>query len=246
MSVDVNQQIGRLPAANTRPVSVKPNEALDHAVAIMLLNDFSQLPVMTTDREVKGIVSWKSIGHKLALKQDCKSVQDCLVPHESIKHDRPIREAIPIILKRDCVLIRDGSRAVIGIITAADICLQYEHLSGPFLLLGEIESHLRRLIGDKLTIDDLATAKHTSDVGRVINGVADLTLGEAVRLLKDPKMWEKLGLALDRNVFSQKLDDVRKIRNCVMHFHPGGISDEKTIELAQFAAALRVLLAVCR
>ena len=38
----------------------------------MLSNDFSQLPVMTGPRELKGIVSWKSIGSRLALDKEIR------------------------------------------------------------------------------------------------------------------------------------------------------------------------------
>ena len=47
----------------------------------MLAHDFSQLPVMTTSREVKGAVSWKTIGSRLALKKDCNLLtRDTAVP----------------------------------------------------------------------------------------------------------------------------------------------------------------------
>ena len=51
---DPTYRIGRLDSANKKPTSVPPDAALALAITLMLKNDFSQLPVMTTEREVKG------------------------------------------------------------------------------------------------------------------------------------------------------------------------------------------------
>lgn len=39
-------------------------------------------------------------------------------------------------------------------------------------------------------------------------------------------IWNKLHLLLDRSSFCIRLEEIRSIRNKVMHFHPDGISDE--------------------
>lgn len=62
---DPIHRIGRLEAANRAPVQVNPQSTLKEAVTLMLANDFSQLPVMTSAREVKGIISWKTIGSRV-------------------------------------------------------------------------------------------------------------------------------------------------------------------------------------
>src|SRR2546428_287288 len=68
-AVDPTHRIARLASANRPPVSVKPDSTLQQTITLMLTNDFSQLPVMTSTREVKGVVSWKTIGSRLALKR---------------------------------------------------------------------------------------------------------------------------------------------------------------------------------
>ena len=60
-------RIGTLEAANRKPMSVKPDDPLSRATTMMQLHDYAQLPVMTNDRDVKGIVSWESIGTRLSL-----------------------------------------------------------------------------------------------------------------------------------------------------------------------------------
>lgn len=58
---DPSHRIGKLPSANVSPTRVAPNTSLSEAATIMLSQDFSQLPVMTSDRDVKGVITWKSV-----------------------------------------------------------------------------------------------------------------------------------------------------------------------------------------
>ena len=64
---DPTFRIGSLPAANKKLIVVNQNDSLTQAITLMLQHDFSQLPVMQGEREVKGVVTWKSIGSKQAL-----------------------------------------------------------------------------------------------------------------------------------------------------------------------------------
>lgn len=56
---DPTFRIGSLPAANKILVTVNQNDDVARAITLMLQYDFSQLPVMQGDREVKGVVTWK-------------------------------------------------------------------------------------------------------------------------------------------------------------------------------------------
>jgi hypothetical protein len=53
--------------------------------------------------------------------------------------------------------------------------------------------------------------------------------------------WQKLKLPIDRAVFCSELDEVRKIRNDVMHFDPVGIHEEDLQRLRFFSQFLRRL-----
>jgi CBS domain-containing protein len=67
---DPTFRVGRLRSANTPPISVTPNSSLAEATTKMLLNDFSQLPVINgspNSSNVKGVVSWRSIGIRQVL-----------------------------------------------------------------------------------------------------------------------------------------------------------------------------------
>ena len=68
--------------------------------------------------------------------------------------------------------------------------------------------------------------------------MADLTFGECVRLIEHPQIWGKLNLKIDRVVLTKLLEDVRKVRNDVMHFDPDPMT---TDELATLKRAVRLM-----
>lgn len=238
---DPTYRISKLAAANKKPISVRPDTALTEAITLMMANDFSQLPVMTSEREVKGIVSWKSIGTRLALQKLPPLVREIMDPHAEIGSEASLFTAISIIVEHDYALVRSADKVIAGIITTSDLSLQFQQLSEPFLLLGEIENHIRRIISAHFDSNQLEAAKDTSDSARRVESPSDLTFGEYQRLLENPSNWIKLNLDLDRPIFIQLLDKVRETRNDVMHFDPDGIEDEALAVLRDFVKFLRTL-----
>lgn len=216
-------RVSMLAAANRAPMIVNRDAEIAQAVTLMLMHDFSQLPVMQNERTVDGIISWKSIGAARARNRDTAHVRDCMENVEILGHDTPLFEAIEVIARREVVLVRDAERKVSGLITTTDISLQFRNMAEPFLLLGEIENHVRRLIGGKFTLEELLDVRNPADEGREVRDVSDLTFGEYIRLLERPEHWEKLRLDLARSQFVERMDEIRRIRNEVMHFHPDAL-----------------------
>jgi hypothetical protein len=161
--------------------------------------------------------------------------------HHEIRADASLFLAIPIIVQSQYVLIRGADELITGIVTASDLSLQFQQLSEPFLLLGEIENHIRRLIGDHFGVAELTAARDPSDADRPINGVEDLAFGEYIRLLENGDRWEKLNIAADRKTFIAELARVREIRNDVMHFDPDPLPDSDLDTLRRFAQFLQRL-----
>ena len=234
ITADPTHRIGSLEAANRRPISVHPDSPLNAATTIMQLHDYSQLPVMTNERDVSGMISWKSIGARLSLGRECEFVRQCMDPAEERPVTVPLFEAIATIAEHGYVLVRAGDRKITGIVTASDLSLQFMQLAGPFLFVGEIEGHLRHLIHGKFTLEQLKAAS-VPEEGRPIEGSGDLTIGGYCRLLENKENWEELGLNIDRAEFVKHLDSVRQIRNDVMHFNPDGLSEDETRKLRDIA-----------
>ena len=240
-ATDPTHRIGVLDAANKPPVTVGPDDPLSVATTAMHLYDFSQLPVMQGKRTVKGIISWKSIGTRVSLDCDCNLVRQCMDhPSEEVSIRTPLFEAISTIGKHGYVLVRGEDNSITGIVTASDVSHQFIQLASPFLLIGEIEGHLRRLIHGKFTVEELRGAAPDHQ-GESIAGSVDLTFGVFCRLLENPDRWGRLSLNIDRQAFVKHLDSVRELRNDVMHFDPDGLSQEETKKLQDLVRFFRDL-----
>lgn len=243
-SLDPTYRIERLGLSAKSPVHISPDAKIVEAVTVMLRHDFSQLPVMTNDRDVKGIISWKTLGSRLSFASKCEFVREAAERHIEISHDDSLFHAISLLQQHDCVLVRGLDRKITGIITAYDVTTSFRQLAEPFLILGEIENHVRQLIDGKFTKQELASAKDPNDTARDVQSVANLTLGECVLFIANPKNWERLGLPVDRVIFIKDLEQVKAIRNEVMHFDPEGIGDDDLRTLREFVAFLERLRAL--
>lgn len=238
---DPTYRINRLGSANRVPTSVSPDSSLQQVATVMMSNDFSQVPVMTGQRDVKGIVTWKTIGTRLALKKPIATAKDCMEDTKIVSAVEPLFSAISIIAAHDYVLVQAQDKTICGIVTASDLNEQFRLLAEPFLLVGEIENGVRRLLHGKFTLAELNAAKAPGDDGRQIDTPADLTFGEYIRLVESDENWKKLKVEIDRVTFVEQLNRVRDIRNDVMHFDPDGLDDDDLIFLREFAQFLKRL-----
>lgn len=237
---EAGYRLSRLEAANKVVVSVGPEEEIATAVTKMMLNDYSQLPVMIGDRDVKGVITWSSIGSRAVLQGVSGRTADFMEPPVILDDDGSIFEAIPVIVRRDFVLIRSRDRRISGIVTAADLSLQFRMLTEPFLLLSEIETYVRNMIGKKFTPKELGEVRDPNSP-RTIKSVADLTFGEYVRLLQRPDNWARMESRLDRATVCGQLEKVSMIRNQVMHFDPDGLEEGHLEILREFSLFLKRL-----
>ena len=237
---DPAHRISRLASANRQPVSVPPDGTIEQAITLMLRYDYSQLPVMQSPaaREAKGLFSWKSLGSRLGIGRECARVGDSMDHCPVISSHASLFDAIKIIAEHDCVLVQASDKTICGIVTAYDISKQFQQLAEPFLLLADIENHVRYLIDKTFTLADLQQAKDPEDPSRDIQGVSDLTFGEYVRLLQDEENWAKLKIKIDRKTFTGWLDKVRETRNDVMHFDPDPLDPEDLQLLREFSSFL--------
>lgn len=241
---DPTYRISKLGPANQPVISVKPDATLAEVTALLLLRNFSQLPVMTNEREVKGVITWTSIGSRLALANAGTHARDFMEAHHEIRSHFSIFDSIPIIVTHQYVLIRGEDNRITGIITASDLSEQFRLLAEPFLLLGEIENHLRSMIADRFSIADLTDARDPNGGERQIQSPANLAFGEYVRLLEKPDRWKQFGLAIDRASFCKDLDNIRQIRNDVMHFDPDGVPPKELGNLRDFTRFLNQIQSI--
>jgi CBS domain-containing protein len=218
--------IGTLDSASGGVVSVPPDAPIMRAQSLMESNDFSQLAVMTGERNLKGAISWESIARSSLYGKPPEFVRDAMDKEAVVVADSaPLLEHVVTIADAGFVFVRDATNVIKGIVTAADLSMEFAKQANPFLLLGEVEGWLRQIVDRDLDADDLAAYVDPADPDRQIEAASSLTFGEYVRLLQDPVVWDRLGLQADRAVFCDHLEDVRRIRNSIMHFSPDPLPD---------------------
>jgi predicted transcriptional regulator len=233
---DPIQRINILPSANKAPVTIPRDGKLNDAITLMMMYNYSQLPVMSNPRTVAGFITWESIGCAITNGITSDSVKDYIRPECTIlPYDTPLLQAIKTVIKNEYVLVQKKDKTFSGIVSIADISSQFLVLTEPFLLLEQIENLIRLILDGKFLVQNLVEFCQ-EDVQ--IESIDDLTFGQYIRLIEKPENWEKLKLKIDRVTFIKQLNIIREIRNDIMHFDPEGITSEQKDSLNNMARFL--------
>lgn len=229
-------RIGTLNEANRSVVHVRPQSTLREAVSMMLTHQVSHIPILRNERTVIGLVRWKDLGKYLLMSSGSLDdpVEKAMSRPREVPADTPFLSAIPEVIQYGCVLVRSAEQKITGIVTKKDLGRRLNELARPFVTLGEIERCLRWVLEQgNFTNVELREIRDPND-DRPVNSVADLTLGEYQRLLQRDSTWERVGLRIDRKVFNSALEQVRRVRNDIMHFDPESPTEEDNIVLNKF------------
>ncbi len=239
---DSIQRLKLLAAANRVPVTVTANSSLREAITLMMLNNFSQLPVMNGSRQVAGVITWEKIGYGITNGLESEFVKDYLHTDVVIlDYETPLLDAVTRIIKNDFALVKRVDNTICGIVTIADISIQFINVTEPFLLLEQIENHVRQILDGKFLIQELREICKIGDEERQIEYIDDLNFGDYLRIIEKPEHWDRLKLSIDRTYFIKHLDAVRQVRNDIMHFDPEGITMDQREELLKMAKFLMEL-----
>jgi len=104
---DPIQRINILPSANSIPITITRDAKLKDATTLMMMHNFSQLPVMSNPRSVAVYISWNSIGEALSNGINSNEVKDFIVQDCTIlPYETPLLEAIQIIINKEFVLVQ--------------------------------------------------------------------------------------------------------------------------------------------
>ncbi|MEV0336144.1 CBS domain-containing protein [Nocardia sp. NPDC050717] len=211
----MTRRLGSLPAAL---VSVPSSVELTTAKTTMVRHQYSQLAVIDEhDGAYHGAVTWESIG-RAHIATDHPTLADATVPAIVVDHDAPLLDQIEAIYDHGFIFVRDPDRVrVTGILTAADLTRQFGTLAKPFVLIEEAENRLRRAARDHLDTEDFKAAAPKNRRAYVTEP-EHLTFGGYVHLLQSPTSWRKLGWRLDQRQVIELVEQVRVVRNELMHF----------------------------
>ncbi|MBE5320943.1 CBS domain-containing protein [Pedobacter sp. MR2016-19] len=233
---DPISRLSILEAASKIPVSISRDADLEKAYHLLWTNDFSQIPVMNNDRDILGVIGWKSIAKGLIAKKKSNCVKDFMNDDFKIlSSETPLFDAIREVIKSGVIFVQDKERKIRGPITPFDLNEEFIEQIEPYILLEQIENFLRLILHNKIVLEDIIKLLFKDDTERKIESISDMNFGEYLVVIRNVEMWEALALPFVRADFINELDIIRKIRNGVMHFHPDKISNYELITLRKMS-----------
>lgn len=221
-------------------VGVGADDPLPVVETLMIMNDFSQIPVLSKSRrDLYGSVTWQSIARRRGDRSTATARQVMEPDSQTARSDDNLLDHIARIIEYEYLYIRDPSNTYVGILTATDLAESFLQISGPFIKIGEIE-HRIRVVVNQLPLPALQQARQARETAREVNSASDLTFGEYVRILENPENWAQLRLPFDRVTVVQNLREVNEVRNDVMHFKPSPFDSQMTDAIDKCLNWLRV------
>ncbi len=247
-ALDPTIRITAIAAAHRKPHALPPDATLTQALTLMRMDGLDHLLIShetSTERgtsDVRGVLTWRSAALKGAADQNDVRVNHVMdISRPEIRIDDPLFRAMEPIARYGFVLVRGIDQTITGIITANDFALEFDRLARPFLMIGEIEGYLRKLIRGRFTPDELKAVMPESAIDDQV-GPGDMTFGGYVRLLEREGNWNRLELKyVDRGEFIKHLDWLRTKRNDIMHFNPDGLEQEEANEIERLTEFFRSL-----
>lgn len=236
---DIGLTLGNLLSPDNPLGWVPPTAGFEAAVTALQMNDYSQVAVLANPHTLHGAVSWQSIA-EAKHRNPHASFSDAIdrtARNRVFDYDTRLLDVLTILLKDEFIFVRDFERKIAGIITAADVVQKYDETAKPFFLIGEIDQELRQLL---LNIFDEETIRLACEsAGLTFSSVDSMSIGQYQAVLDNPSCWDQLGWPLDRKLFIARLNELRKVRNKVMHFNPDPIKVSDVDKLRNFLNLIR-------
>lgn len=206
---------------------VRAEASLREVETLMIMSDFSQIPVMNASRrELRGTVTWKSIARSRANGKGDATAKDVMAVGGRVAESSDnLMDLVPSILAEDFIYFRNREKEIVGIVTATDLAATFQNSTGLFVRIGEIESRLR-LILDQLPLPELQAVLDENIKRDHFRGASDMTFGEYIRVLEKQERWDALKMGLDRKACIQNLKKIAELRNEIMHFRSGAEQED--------------------
>jgi CBS domain-containing protein len=211
------QTVGNLPSALKGVVSVTSSATFEEAFTKMRLNGYSQLPVLNGTRNLRGAVTWESIA-RARYADAAAPLADAIADAHAVSYADHLIDVLPDLERFGFLLVKDQTSQIAGIITVADVAAEYGATARPFLLIGDLDRQLRRVISEGLDLAEVI-ALCDPDGLRKLTAFDQLSYGDYQQVLSNQKQWDRLAWPLDRKSFTARLDELREIRNELMHFN---------------------------
>ncbi|MHB0924447.1 MAG: CBS domain-containing protein [Bellilinea sp.] len=217
-----DQQLLTIPAGTT----------VNEALAIMRKNHYSQLPVITENRKVLGVFSYRSFSETIVRASTGKdkpdlnklSVKDFLEKAHYIQIFDDIEEILPSLDERDYLLVGRPER-LIGIITISDLARFFYRYAYIFILLSEIELTIKKIIQICLEDEQFRECAQKALNGKYKNleTLDDMTFNDFILMITNKEFYPQFEVVFGQGELHRKraieiLTDIRNFRNDAFHF----------------------------
>ncbi|MFB4195357.1 CBS domain-containing protein [Streptomyces carpaticus] len=245
---EIGLRISHLLSAEHELLSIALDGDVITAQTTMLDSGYDQLAVVDDNGSLVGSISWRSIG-RARISYDQPTVADALEDGDRRAGRKDeLLGWIDDIVKTGYVFVVNADGTPAGIVTAADVSERFGEDLRPTVVLEEIERRLRRAL-TVFSAEDLyhyaKQYKRSTIADKKRRGQLrplspdDLVFGEYYNLLENDEAWERLGWRISQQILLARLDEVRKIRNSVAHYHPDPLSAKQIKSLDGLRSMLR-------
>ncbi len=212
------------------PLSISKSTLLREALTLMVVNDYSQLPVINEQGNLIGIISESSIISTYYHVDTSLSLLDLTVDHcmatpKTITPERDIFEALGLLENVYAVVVVEDNSPK-GILTDYDTTHFFRGLSEGLIIVRDIEENLRHYIEsvfpDTHSMDAAlvrAFKQNKKDLSRPAREYGELSFREHIQLITTERNWEKFAPYFEpKEIFTRLMDQAGKIRNQLAHF----------------------------
>lgn len=222
--------VERLSSSLGTVISVTHQETVRDALAKMVTNDFSQLPVVDEQGHLTGIISEQSISRTYFHISEQVSLFDLFVDHclekpVTLSAEADIFEALERLESANSVVVVDGKKPI-GILTYYDATRFFQERTKGLILVEDIEITLRGYIEAVCDTESkmkaalvIAFGIDKRDSSSPAKQYEGMSFWDHVQFISTEKNWPKFQAYLEpKRLFQSLMEQVRDIRNQLMHF----------------------------
>jgi CBS domain-containing protein len=223
--------VERLIQGRGKPLCVKQDQTVREALALMVENDYSQLPVQDEHGRLTGLISDEAINRLYYHLEAAVPLLDLTVDHctssvVTLRKDRDIFEALDRLKDVYAIVITDEDGIPVGILTDYDMAHFFRDLTEDLLIVEDIEISLRQIVQTVYADEDLlkralihSFGESEQHPGEPNKSFERLSFGMLMRLITHPANWKDFERVFGhRELFDRLMDHVRQNRNQLAHF----------------------------
>lgn len=230
--IGVFHQVNNVLPENQKLACLDFSTPVSEAFEIMKRRKFSQIPILAGNQTM-GLFSYRSFAQKIdeyngeCIDLEKLRVGDFIEETHFLDVLDDWTKFLDELEEKDVFLV--GNRSNIdGLISSIDVIMYLYQITSPFILIGEIERAVRRIIDvciSKEKIPELAkrTLNQLHKPDEIPLSLKEMTFNDYIQIIGYGESWHFFESTfgsnrLHRNRTRTKLEEVRELRNDVFHF----------------------------